>query len=124
MVIINSEYRGWRDLPGLQKAVVIFYQAMKPFVRFLPGYQTFCHKSLKVWDTKTCNYDKQKLTKKKSKIIDKIRNYYNIYFIHIYYELITILFIYSTHTLTHTFGIHTIWNYLIKEIPSKISRNK
>ena len=50
---------------GTKSCGYIFYQAMKPFVRFLPGYQTFCHKPLKVWDTETCNYDKQKLTKKK-----------------------------------------------------------
>ena len=58
--------------------------------------------------------------------------------IHIYYELITILFIYCTHTNTHTHThtqnyththtylelIHTIWKYLIKGVPSTISRNK
>ena len=44
------------------------------------------------------------------KIIGKTRNCYNVYFIHIYYELITILFIYCTHTHTHT-HLHTyIWN--------------
>ena len=37
----------------------------------------------------------------KGKIIDKTRNYCNVYFIHIYYEFITILFIYCTHTHTY-----------------------
>ena len=41
-----------------------------------------------------------------------MRNYYDAYFIHIYYELITILFTYCTHTHTHTHTRpHTrIWN--------------
>ena len=60
-----------------------------------------------------------------------MRNYYDAYFIHIYYELITILFTYCTHTHTHThthvhthaFGINSNnLELLIKGIPNTTSR--
>ena len=100
MIIINSGYQGGRDLPVVPKPVVIFYWAMKTFVRCVPGYQKFLpqipkstrHSKVDLWQTKT---------DKKRKIIGKTKNYYNVYFIHIYYELITTLFIYCTHTSTH-----------------------
>ena len=114
---------------GYQK-LVIFYRAIKTFARFLPGHQNFLpqffqsmrHENLHLWYTKT---------DKKSKIIDKMRNYYDAYFIPIYYELITILFTYCTHTHTHThthvhthaFGINSNnLELLIKGIPNTTSR--
>ena len=88
---------------GYQNLWLYFYQATK----------TFCHKSLKVWGTKTCTYDKQKLTKK-SKTIDRTMNYCNSYFIHIYYEFTTKLFIWCTHTHTHRHTYAHIWNQFIQ----------
>ena len=38
VVIINSGHWDERGLPGVPKPVVIFYRAMKTFVRLLPGY--------------------------------------------------------------------------------------
>ena len=38
VVIINFGQRDERDLPGETKPAVIFYRAMKTFVRLLPGY--------------------------------------------------------------------------------------
>ena len=47
---------GERDLNGVPKLVVKFYWAMKSFVSYLPGSETFYHKSLEVPSIKTCSY--------------------------------------------------------------------
>ena len=47
VIIINSGYRGIKNFTGVPKPVFIFYQAMKTFVRFLPGYQKFLPQILK-----------------------------------------------------------------------------
>ena len=105
MVIINSGYRGRRDFPRVPKPVVMFYQAMKTFVTFLPGYQNFLPQILQSM-IKLASMISKSLQKSKS--IEKARNYYSIYFIHIYYELITILFMYCTHL--HIY----IWNQFMQ----------
>ena len=38
VAIFNFGHRDERDLPGVSKPAVIFYRAMKTFVRLLPGY--------------------------------------------------------------------------------------
>ena len=111
--------------PRYQNLWLYFTSLWKLLLAFYRDTKTFCHKSLKVWGTKTCTCDKQLLTKKQNHRQDQ-ELLQCIYFIHIYYELLTILFIYCKHTLTHTHleSIYTIWNYLIKGIPNIISRNK
>ena len=51
-VCINVGYRGGRDLHGIPKPVVTFYQAMKIFLVIYHAAKTFCHKSLQVPDAK------------------------------------------------------------------------
>ena len=98
MVIINFGYREWRGLSEVQKPVVTIYQAMSSFVSLLPGYKTFCQRSLKVQDTKTWRKKILELTKKvKTEIkpgnitiyICNIYIYiYDIYIVYIYIKYI------------------------------------
>ena len=94
-------------MPGLPKPVVTFYWDLKTFVQFLSNYQNALSKILKVWSTKTCSYDKQKLTKK-SKIRHKTRKQYNVYLILICYEHITVLYI-LLYIILHTLYILIIY---------------
>ena len=47
VVIVSSGYRDGRDLPGVLEPMVTFYQAMKTFAGFSPGYINFLPQMLR-----------------------------------------------------------------------------